>query len=265
MAESLPGPLPGAGAIVTTDTLAGLISKTFIARPDVKAVQQKNGAYHPDRTKFTYGDLRAHLEGEVTLGHYLVSQDDKCKLFCYDIDLTKAGGWFTDAGLWVEGNPREEWSRSGGSNEYLTTQLRCMAEGLALRIQRLADIPVAVAYSGCKGIHVYGLTGLVPAAKARAVAKLVLDSWGCFYPSKGENFYRHVSIEPHLGYPSLEIEVYPKQDSLENKDLGNLLRLPLGINQKSQAPGFFLDMRTPYNVLRPAAPEDVLVPGGYRW
>ena len=55
-----------------------------------------------------------------------------------------------------------------------------------------------------------------------------------------------------MGYPNFDLEVYPKQDSLADKDLGNLLRLPLGRNLKNPAdPTFFLDLTTPPGVMVP--------------
>jgi hypothetical protein len=49
--------------------------------------------------------------------------------------------------------------------------------------------------------------------------------------------------------------VYPKQASLAGKDLGNLLRLPLGRNNKSKDPTFFMDMTAPLAEMRPVDPE----------
>jgi hypothetical protein len=49
--------------------------------------------------------------------------------------------------------------------------------------------------------------------------------------------------------------VFPKQDSLAGKDLGNLMRLPLGRNLKNpKDPTFFIDMTTPMGVMSPIDP-----------
>jgi hypothetical protein len=243
------------------DEPAALLAKRFIARRDVKAVQQSNGAYHPDRTKFTMTDLRSHIAGTSTFGHYLVSQDDECKLFAFDLDLKKTGRWLDDNDNWHDFNPREAWlDKTHPSREQQTVQLRCLAEALALRARRWAGVDVAVSYSGGKGLHVYGWTGPVPAAEARRTAIHVLDGFGCFKLVKGINFYAHTGDE----YQNIEIEVYPKQDSLENKDLGNLLRLPLGINRKTKQRAYFLDMRQPYNLFKAADPIEAMSPG-YEW
>lgn len=219
--------------------------------------------------------MRAHLDGSKTFGHYLLSTESQCKLFCLDIDLVKwtpakpEGGWFLEDGSWVDGDCRAAWAAgpTDPARSYLLRSLLTLAEGLALRIKRLLEINVAVAYSGNKGVHVYGLTGLVPAAEARGAAIDLLDSWGCFEPFRGDNFYRHTPWGDRQGYPSLEIEVFPKQDSLEGKDLGNLLRLPLGINQKSQQRAYFIDMGCPLPTTEfsEADPVKVLDPAGYSW
>jgi hypothetical protein len=263
------------------DEIAALLSKTFISRRDAKAQQARSGAYMPvvdddgNRLGFTMGDLRAHVEGTATYGHYLLDTDDKVKCFAFDIDLVS--GWPIpgdrenlepipyEAGMTID--PVEVWRTTpedDGRHLWLTVQLRSLAEGLASRVKTKLGIPVAIAYSGNKGLHVYGLTGYTEAAKARRAAHLILTTFGGVFENwKGEHFYRYVRDpeQPTAGYPALSIEVFPKQDSLGGKDLGNLLRLPLGINQKSGKPGFFLDLKADWDVLRPADPERALTTG----
>lgn len=241
-------------------TTAALLAKHFIGRRDVKAVQDPSGAYHPERTPWLMADIEDHLAGRRSLGHYLVSPDDTCRLFAFDIDLPKMGGWCRDSdGEWVDGNPRDLWLAGEDGIGYLTHILRSLAEALTIRVRDLLDIPTVTSYSGCKGLHVYGLTGIVPAADARGAATDVLRSFGTFEPTRGDNFWRRTpSGDKPSAWSQLDIEVFPKQDSLDGKDLGNLLRLPLGINKKSGMEAFFLDVETPLNKLVPADPESVL-------
>lgn len=216
-----------------TADIAALLGKNFIERRDVKAWQQPDGAYFPDRTKLTMSDLRAHVACERTMGHYLISAEDRCRVFCFDIDLAKTGIW---GGEPFE--PRSEFANPESPyREGLVGQLVIMAEGLARRAHRELGIPVAIAFSGSKGVHVYGFTGPEGAAVVRACAQSVLTAIGSFEPLRGANFFRHQNPEM-----SCEVEVFPKQDSLEGKDLGNLLRLPLGVNLKSGKPGMFLSV-----------------------
>lgn len=286
---------------MTTD-LAVLLAQKFIQRKDVKAVQVADGGYRPDRTPWKMGDLRAHIAGERTHGHYLCDQSSKVKLFVLDIDLEENSKDGKFAGHWVQrpllgvgeegadqyfdeskdpkeleelflkdhiihpANPRVDWrDRRHPGRAWWKYELRSMADILTSRIWNDFKLPCAAAYSGYKGLHVYGFTGECDAADARALALATLEmaeqTWlpsGKFVPTKGSNFfkYQHNSGFPHLdqieGYHNLAIEVYPKQETMDGKDLGNLVRLPMGVNQKSATfnpktnktvfdPAFFID------------------------
>lgn len=249
------------------DDVAALLAKRFISRRDVMAVQHADGSYEPERRAIKMGDLRAHLAGERTIGHYVLDTDDKCKFFCYDLDLVE--GWPDPADPkgpkvplpWDHGatyRPLDVWRSDPDPNPdyedilmYLRVQLHSAAAGLGEAIRAKLGIPVAVAYSGNKGIHVYGFTGHTEAAKARKAALLILGVMGnkSWQPWKGQHFFRSDA------FPVMSMEVFPKQDSLAGKDLGNLLRLPLGINQKSGGAGFFLkcngDWHTPFESVDP--------------
>lgn len=251
--------LDGGTAAATPNTaLIKLIGERFIARKDVKAIQYDDGSWSPvtsnrkadgQRLPFKMDDFTRHLDGSATYGHYLIGTDDTCKLFAYDIDLNKTGRYpdLSSEGIfseWTECNPREAWLDSAHpAREWLQLQLRCMAEGLAYSIHRQLGIPVAVMDSGGKGVHVYGFTGLMPAAMVRSLALGVLDNLGCFEATRGENFYAH----KWGAYPNLSIEVFPKQGSLEGKDLGNLMRLPLGVNRKTGNRSQFVTLKNGYN------------------
>lgn len=241
------------------DEVVNLLAKRFIQRSDVKAIQHDNGAWTPKREKFTRSDLESHVAGKHTLGHYLVDQEDKCKLFIFDIDLVKEEQELEDLdGNTHTVNPREVWQdRQHPLAFMLNHNLRCMAEGLAIRAYRLFQFPTAISFSGHKGLHVYIFTGVVKAAAAREAALAVLESYGCFEPVRGRSQFRHSDGF----YPMLNIEIYPKQDSLENKDLGNLVSLPLGIHRKTKNRKFFLTDKVPYGVFQEIDPEIALREG----
>ncbi len=256
-----------------TSELAKLFASKFIARPDLKAQQHADGSYTPLRgSKFKASDIDAHIAGEVTYGHYLLNTDDTTKLFCFDLDLrgTKLvdgvevpDGMLPSLGLnpgdvyggFSPANPRQVWAnRRDPRRNYLKFCMRLCGHMLAERIFSELDIPVAVAYSGSKGIHVYGLTGRVPASDARDGAQIVLDSMGLFELERGDSMYRTKSDDVEDPFHNFSLEVYPKQGSLEGKDLGNLLRLPLGKNTKSKDPTFFVDMTSALADLKPVDP-----------
>lgn len=272
--------------------LANLLAKNFIARPDVKAIQYPDGSWSPhlvnpkdrdsERIPWRREDLEAHLDGSRTYGHYLLNHDNECKVFAFDIDLRENKGPETKVpfqGYWPEWpwhttpddatdqpdedaqpdlrafNPRVDWlNRAHPSRHWQKYQLRMVSSALMKAIYEELQIPCASAYSGGKGVHVYAFTGLISAADAREGARIVLDAVGGWQSSRGDNFFRSVDDDPLSGYPNLEIEVFPKQDALTGKDLGNLMRLPLGRNLKSTDPTFFIDMKAPMSVLSPVDP-----------
>jgi hypothetical protein len=261
--------------------LAVMFAKHFIARPNVKAIQNSQGEYRPLRDDpFTKADLMDHILGNKTYGHYMIDPDDKCKLFAFDIDLLPQdkrveGKPYQERRLpamkngrgqyfgWVDGNPREHWGNRtpGTARDFLKIQMLTIAGLLASRIKDELEIPTLVSYSGSKGVHVYGFTGKTSAALARQGAQIVLDSFtdtqdvtGRWDLTRGNNFYSYRlpgeengtlhQDNPALNWEQFSLEVYPKQETLSGKDLGNLLRLPLGVNLKSpkRDPGFFISL-----------------------
>lgn len=270
--------------------LAKLLAKKYIARPDIRAVQHADGSYEPQRPskdpqrpnryreqlQFDMESLLAHLRGSQTYGHYMVASDDTVKLFAFDLDLVAKPvpmpraqtheSVFTD---FEDKDPREHWMsrRPGPGRNFLKYQMRCAAEQLAVTVFRELEIPVAVSYSGSKGLHVYGFTGPTTAQNAREAMRIVLDSMkesnpiGYWDLSRGKNVYSYQPRDSNTDrtLQVLTLETYPKQDSLENKDLGNLMRLPLGKHLRSpKDPTFFVDLRAPLTELAPMDPVEAL-------
>lgn len=255
--------------ILMSNSLTDLFASRFIARRDVKAVQLSSGGYNPIRERWQRADLEAHLAKTITFGHYLLDTDDTTKLFCFDIDLKKQG--YLPVNIWdptsdylgtfQPADVRAAWAdHQNPHRPYLKYCMRLIAHLFAERITSYLEIPVAVAYSGSKGIHVYGFTGRVPANDARDGAQIVIDSIGRFELERGESLY---TLKPYPDgtllaedpFINFSVEIYPKQTTLADKDLGNLLRLPLGRNTKSEDPTFFMDMTAPLVLMKPVDPE----------
>lgn len=268
-----------------SDELASLLAKKFIARRDVKAIQTSNGGAYVTveidkvRQPWKMDDLRAHLEGTRTYGHYLLDEKSNCKFFAFDIDLRKTG-WLpkeprpgTDepgADPWASEEDIKKWyktgfvevedlracwlNRSHPGRPWMKLQFKVIASKLARVIHDQLALPCAVAYSGAKGIHVYGFTGYGSAYDARLGANIALETVGDFEAMRGSSFFKHKNQDPVEGFPNLSIEVFPKQDTLADKDLGNLMRLPLGRNRKSNDPTFFVDMTTAMREFSPIDP-----------
>ena len=259
------------------ESLTNLLAKNFIQRTDVKAVQTATG-YMPVYEPWTRADLEDHLAGRKTYGHYLLDQHDTCKLFVFDLDLEETGTWcswpdpipeeITDEDFNPQPtNPREDWhDRSHPGRPWYKYQMRHLAELLSERIYKELGIPTACAYSGNKGIHVYGFTGKVSASDAREGGMIVLDSLDCFEPERGKSRFQHVDRGPVEGFRNFTLELYPKQDSLEGKKLGNLVRLPLGVNLKNpRDKTFFLNQTTAHTDLSPHPDPITLLAGGNPW
>lgn len=265
-----------------SNILADQIAKRFIARRDVKAIQHSTGTWSPhtmygkrdgERFPWTRTDLEDHISGAQTYGHYLLSQSSQVKLFAFDVDLekideTKPERKFYYPDFWdvndcdhppVEFDPRLAWRiRAHPSRSWLKYQMKMIAHELLNSITKELEIPCAAAYSGNKGIHIYGFTGLMDAGEARTGAQIVLDSLDHYEPSKGSNFFVDKNDDLYTGFKNFSIEVFPKQSHIEPDSLGNLMRLPLGKNRKSSDPTFFIDMTSPLAVLSPVNPIHAL-------
>lgn len=245
----------------TTDelnTLANLFAKTFISRPDVKAFQRPNGDWYPVRERITREDLHRHITGQSSMGHYLVSTAGTVKFFAFDIDLEEAKPdrniWYpmpngVEEFMWrfpseVRGNPRGIWELGpekmiSYEHSFLVYQMRWLAHILATEAEQMLGYRTLVTYSGHKGVHVYViLDEPTEASVAREMAVMVLEQTDRFELLRGKNFYKHRAMhgDPEMDRPQLSVELFPKQDSVEGKEkqLGNLMRLPLGRNLKVQ-------------------------------
>ncbi|UYL87029.1 DNA primase [Gordonia phage Hollow] len=264
-----------------TGELAIELAKHFIQRKDVKARQVSDGGYRPVREKWKMGDLKAHIDGVETFGHYTNDSDGMTKLVVFDIDLEKNGTWvelpsdewigenvFSDKDFFdaikihEDAHPREEWrDRRHPARKWYKQQLRTMVEIITSPIVNTYGMRSAAAYSGNKGCHVYAFFDEpTDIGMAREIALGVLEMAGAgtssqyeFEATKGKNFFQYNDPDPYTGFKNLSIEIYPKQDTMEGKDFGNLVRLPGGINHKGPTykvkgevkhePAFFIDQR----------------------
>jgi hypothetical protein len=242
---------------IVTDMLA----TKFIARSDIKAEQRDNGSYIPRHSKFTRQDLLDHINGDRTYGHYMIKPEENgdftTKLLAFDIDLLKLGQLPTlyspEEGYthFMEMPCREIWRMQKPDplnmmqRGFMSQQLRHMATKIMRGVADHLRVPTTMAYTGSKGVHVYAFTGVIPADLARTGQKTLFDHLDCFQPKKGNNFFAHKDGgTAEDSFAQMEVETYPKQDSLSEDGFGNLLRLPLGINRHNpRHPTFFMDAR----------------------
>lgn len=243
-----------------------LLGERFISRKGVKAFQDTHGNWFPEKCQacrqsgdtclhcpMTLADFEAHLAGTKTMGHYLVEPEgNTCKFFAFDLDVRKPSKHdapdlylpVDDEGVYY--NPRDAFlDEAHPMAPALRTQLRILAEGLALRVSSQLGIAVAICESGGKGLHVYCFTGAIPAETARTLAHGSLESWGAFEPTRGQNFWRHKH-----DYQDVEIETFPKQATVSEDGLGNLMKLPLGVHRVTGRRSRFLTVKSPLEVFQ---------------
>lgn len=263
---------------MSENDLAALIAKRFIQRKDVKAIQVADGGYRPVREAWKMKDLRSHVEGTQTFGHYTCDKDGLTKVIVFDCDLDKVGTWvevpsdeelatiesdadFTKSLVVHQSNPREDWlNRRHPGRAWYKYQMRTLVDAITAAVVNHLGLESVASYSGNKGAHVYAFfPEPVDIKVARKAALFCLEYAGklispnhTFEAVKGANFFKHMEEDSYYGVQNFTVEIYPKQESMEGKDLGNLVRLPLGVNQKNQKdPCFFIDQTQAQSVLAP--------------
>ena len=161
---------------------------------------RRGTGYSPVHEPLSAAVARAHLEGRLTAGAYLVRVGDRTGHLVLDLDVDSAA-----------------LDRAAGDAEGTRAlRERVHAEGLRLRdaLRGLGLDPLLVD-SGYKGRHLWlRLDPPAPASAARA-AGLRLAAWLA------------------VGSP-LHLEVFPKQDRVPPGGLGNLVKLPLGLHLRSR-------------------------------
>lgn len=221
--KALPGKVPGEGP-PWDDELAGPFTAVkdrrealdhymnlFQGREDCFARQwadRREGThgYVPVRRPLTAADIQEHLSGGKTYGIYLLQQDSRVRLAVVDADLV----------------PR---LRSGiptaRDRELLAREKRYLL-GRLPEIGREKKLPCLSEFTGGKGFHFwFFFSDPVPAGAARRAL---------------QGLVRHLAAD----LTCFTLEVFPKQDQLAGKGLGNLVKLPLGIHRVTGKPSYFL-------------------------
>ncbi len=162
--------------------------------------------YLPVRSPMTEEDLRNHLSGRMTYGIYLLREDSSVKVAAIDSDLKPN---YRNRKL-----TSKEQSVLKRERDYLVQRIR--------EISANQGMEVLTEFSGGKGYHFwYFLQEPMAAAVVRSallsIAKVIAPDLQCF-----------------------SLEVFPKQDTLSGKGLGNLIKLPLGVHRKTGKRSYFL-------------------------
>ena len=173
------------------------VLELFSHRRDVFSEQHSDGSYTPVRRPITDDDVAEHLAGFASYGTYVLKPgENTVKYICWDLD--------------VKDEKARDW----------------MAKLISEAVLALGDEPAEAAvpypellmeFSGNKGYHFWLFFDKpVPAYQARAFAENeVMRHW-------------REAAEP-MGWP-MDVEVFPKQDSVDEGGFGNLVKLPFGFH-----------------------------------
>jgi len=171
-----------------------LYRKLFVHRDDVYAAQQPNGAYFPQRFPLTDDDIAEHLAGFASYGVYVIRPEDQTVSYIvFDLD---------------------------SHDENLFTELLVSVEDLVVSVTGTevqdARRHLLLESSGNKGKHVWlFLSEPLPARQVRAwVESTFRPLW-------------------NARTNDLSLEVFPKQDAVDEGGFGNLVKLPFGVHAVS--------------------------------
>ena len=190
------------------DMYLGIFSgrEDCFARQWANKEESKHG-YVPVRRPMEAADIEEHLIGRKTYGIYLLDSMSRVRTAVIDADLVKE---------LREGKLKaEEKNLIKKEGIYLIERLKEISEESGL-------YPF-IEFSGGKGFHLwYFFQTPVDAKAARAALDAVVKV-----------FSRDLS--------AFHLEVFPKQDKLKGKGLGNLVKLPLGIHRLKGKRSYFLN------------------------
>jgi hypothetical protein len=166
----------------------------FVSRKDNYAIQNPNADYYKANKDLTLEDIEKHLNGDTTLGLYLLDEDSKVKYICLDVDLKKEA--------LEDSHPSpDQW------------QLLKKTASELISVTKEMKLDPILEFSGKRGYHVLlFFENPEDASTAKSLGKKIKESVGDIHED-------------------VDIEVFPKQDRLPTGGFGNLLKLPLGIHQ----------------------------------
>lgn len=174
------------------------------ARQWVDRDAQKQG-YVPVRRAITLQDIEDHFKGHKTYGIYLLASDGTTRTAVIDVDLAKD---FRQKKL------------SPDHKRLVRRELHYLLRRIA-EMSAEAGLRPVVEFSGAKGYHFWYLfENPVLPAMPRGILEAVKQALA------GD-------------VSAFNLEVFPKQDHLQGKGLGNLVKLPLGVHRLTGKRSFF--------------------------
>lgn len=202
---------PEAPVLLPTPAQLAAFVALFAGREGVYARQWVGGSgetgYTPVQEPFTLKVAESHILGHFTVGIYPVRLDNTVNFLAFDFDLAKFA------------------LRKALDSQSLWQKYLGRLHEAAVRLVELAssyDLPAYLEDSGFKGRHVWVfLETPVPAGVVKKAGELLLQ---------------------RLGSLPVEVtaEVFPKQTSVRQGGLGNLIKLPLGYHRRTGRRALFL-------------------------
>lgn len=217
--------------IPTDNAFLTAFMSLFSGREGVHAQQRKlkgrNYGYNPVYEALDKKLLKSHLAGDKTLGLYFVKKDNTASMMAIDIDVSKP---FLNDYI----NIFKERKRIQAI--LFETAVRLVQNAQSIGVEMLVEL------SGYKGVHLWAFSDFdLPARHWRLLGKWM-----------NEQLYG-VNAE-------VSIEIFPKQDMVPASGLGNLVKLPLGIHQKTGSRAVFVDSLN----FRPFAQQREAIDGAIR-
>ena len=202
---------PGRTRPPESDTLAWRLLDRFAGRQDVWARQwcdqQGRTGYVPVREAVTADVLQAHVDGVHTVGIYPLV-DGTVRWFVIDVD--------------VDADVLRRASRDAGVQREAAQRLGAFVRAISHAAAE-AGLPLLLEDSGYKGRHLWGLlAGPVDAGLVRDALHALMK--------------RVAAREPWCS-----VELFPKQVRVRDGGLGNLVKVPLGVHQRTGRRSVFLD------------------------
>jgi group II intron reverse transcriptase/maturase len=199
---------------VFSDEDASLFASIFRGRDDFFACQWvdekgRRGFSHVSRP-LNLTEIKRHLEGEETIGLYLMDEEDRVRVSAIDIDISQKA--------------LLEYAK----DEEVVSKLHQLTQNDAARMASICDdleIPFLIEDSGYKGRHLwFFFDAPVPAKLVRAFLKFIVEKAGV--PGQGIHW-----------------EIFPDRDKVKGtgEGFGPLIKLPLGIHRRTNRRSLFLD------------------------
>ena len=172
--------------------------------------REKKQGYVPVRRPMTLEDIEDHLRGYKTYGIYLLRSDSTVKVAVIDADIT------------VQFRQKQRYTAQDKDilrreRNYILTRIPELSKKLGLN-------PL-IEFSGGKGYHFwYFFKEPIEASTVR-------------------NILSPIVIQLNKDISVFHLELFPKQDKLQGKGFGNLVKLPLGIHRLTGKKSYFLKQR----------------------